>query len=128
MKPSCSISFEVYGENFTPSRFAIPFSKSHDVGAIAGFGKYKDQPFPYGSASYLVPDLIPKSSAFEHLVSVFESKLDELVALGATEWHVSIGRYYSSQCNEEYSLEELGFLLRLRCGFTYSAYEITNEE
>jgi len=128
MKSPWLISLEIYGAKFTPSRIAIPFSRCHDQGVIGQRGRYRDQPLPYGSASYVVPDSVPRNEAFEHLVSVFESKLEELESLGATEWHVSIGRYYYVQCNEDYSMEELSLLLRLRCGFTYSAYTISEEE
>ncbi|HXT12888.1 MAG TPA: hypothetical protein VN873_15100 [Candidatus Angelobacter sp.] len=55
---------------------------------------------------------------------MIEPLLPAIRAAGATERHISIGRFYFAQCNEEYSLEELQMIARLGCGFTYSAYAL----
>ena len=128
MKLPWSITFEVSGERFFPSRLSIPFTRQHDPGGVGKFGRYRGMPVPYGAATYQVPDSVPRLSVFQHLVSVFEAELDRLVEAGATDWHISVARYYWGQCNEEYSLEELGLIARLKCGFIYSAYEVPDEE
>ncbi len=122
MKSPWQISFRIQGQNFLPAKLNLPFTKQHQPGDIASFGLYRGQPYPYGSASYEIPPEITRENAFSHLVQIFEQHLDSLTAHGAEDWHVSIGRFYISQCNEELSLEEIQLLARLRCGLTYSAY------
>ena len=63
-----------------------------------------------------------------HIVETIEPVLPAIREAGASQWHVSIGRYYYAQCNEEYSLEELQLITRLGCGFTYSAYTVSEDE
>ena len=122
------ISFEIWGESFFPSRVPFGFTASHDPGSIGTCGRYRGVPTPYGSAHYEVPATIDRKMAFMHLVDEFEPLLQVLKENGAERWNVSIGRYYFSQCNEEYSLEELVLISRLQCGFAYSAYMITEQE
>jgi hypothetical protein len=91
-------------------------------------GRYKGQPVPYGSASYVVPPSIPNDNRIVHIVQTIEPVHADIHAAGASEWHISIGRYYYAQCNEGYTLEELKMIARLGCGFIYSAYNVTEEE
>jgi hypothetical protein len=128
MKTRWRISMEIQGDYFRPSLLSIPFSDQHDTGAIGKFGKYRGLPTPYGAASYIVPHELLRPNLFKHLADVFEHRLDDLRKAGATSWHVSIARYYWAQCNEDYSAEDLEMLRKLKCGFTYSAYSITEEE
>jgi len=79
---------------------------------------------PYGSARYLAPPSVPNAQRIRHIVQMIEPLLPAIRAAGATERHISIGRFYFAQCNEEYSLEELQMIARLGCGFTYSAYAL----
>jgi hypothetical protein len=83
---------------------------------------------PYGSARYVVPPSVPNTDRIKHVVQVIEPVLAQIRSAGATDWHISIGRFYYAQCNEEYSLEELQLIARLGCGFTYSAYSVTEDE
>lgn len=83
---------------------------------------------PYGSASYVVPPAIPNTDRIKHIVHAIEPILADIRGAGATDWHISIGRYYYAQCNEEYSLEELQLIARLGCGFIYSAYSVSEDE
>jgi hypothetical protein len=128
MKTRWQISLEIQGDYFRPSLLNIPFSDQHDTGAIGDCGKYRGLPTPYGSASYVVPDELLRPQFFKHLVDVFGNRLIDLRKAGATDWHVSIARYYWAQCNEGYSFEDLEMLSKLKCGFIYSAYSITEEE
>jgi hypothetical protein len=122
------VSFEMWGKGFRPSRVPFRFTEQHDPGAIGTVGRYRGEPLPYGSASYVVPASVPNTDRIKHAVQIIEPLLAGIRDAGATDWHISIGRYYSSQCNEAYSLEELQLIARLRCGFTYSAYSVTEED
>jgi hypothetical protein len=122
------VSFEMWGERFRPSRVPFRFTEQHDPGVIGTVGHYRGKPLPYGSASYVVPASVPNADRIKHTVQVIEPLLASIREAGATDWHVSIGRYYSAQCNEAYSLEELQLIARLGCGFAYSAYSVTEEE
>ena len=117
------ISFEMWGEKFHPSQVSFQFTTQHDPGVIGTRGKYRGRPVPYGSASYVVPKSIPRSEGIKHLVMIVEPILNAIEVAGATEWNVHIVRRYADQCNEEFSREELALITRLRCGFTYAAYE-----
>lgn len=122
------LSFEIWGENFHPSRVPFEFTKEHDPGVIGTRGRYRDLPIPYGSATYEVPRSVPEPERILHISETFHPLLASLKESGATRWHISIGRYYWGQCNEDYSLEELQAVTRLECGFIYSAYEVSQEE
>ena len=122
------VSFEMWGEEFRPSRVAFQFTEQRDPGVIATVGRYRGQPVLYGSASYVVPPSIPNAVRLRHVVHTFEPVLADIRAAGATDCQISIARYYHAQCNEEYSLEELQLIARLGCGFTYSAYRVSEAE
>ena len=122
------VSFEMWGEGFRPSRVLFRFTEQNDPGVIGTVGRYRGKPLPYGSASYVVPASVPNADRIKHTVQIMEPILASIRDAGATDWHVSIGRYYFAQCNEAYSLEELQLIARLGCGFVYSAYSVTEEE
>lgn len=122
------VSFEMWGENFRPSRVPFQFTEQHDPGVIGTVGRYRGKPVPYGSASYVVPPSILNTQRIRHAVQTIEPVLAAIRAAGATDCHISIDRYYYAQCNEEYSLEELQLITRLGCGFTYSAYSVSEDE
>ncbi len=118
----------MWGEEFRPSRVPFRFSEQHDPGIIGTLGRYRGQPVPYGSASYRVPPSVPNAERIRHIVHIIEPLLPAIREAGATDWHISIGRFYYAQCNEEYSLEELQLIARLGCGFIYSAYSVSEAE
>lgn len=122
------VSFEIWGEEFRPSQIPFEFTEQHDPGVIGTLGRYRGLPTPYGSASYVVPPCIPDGEMLRYLVLTIEPILTAIRAAGATDWHIRIGRYYHEQCNEDYSLDELQGIARLGCGFTYSAYSVTEDE
>lgn len=125
--PWC-ISFQIYGEEFHPSRVPFQFTKQHDPGIIGRRGRYRGRPVLYGSASYEVPSSIPNIDRIRHVVETFEPLLGDIRAAGATEWHIDICRYFNAQCNEAYSLDDLLLIARLQCGFWYSAYSVSKKE
>jgi len=122
------VSFEMWGEDFHPSKVSFAFTKQHDPGIIGTRGRYRGQPVPYGSASYQVPASVRNADRIKYIVETIEPVLPAIRAAGCTDWHISIGRFYYAQCNEEYSLKELQMITRLGCGFIYSAYTITEDE
>lgn len=123
-----SISFLVWGDEFRPSRVPFQFTEQHDPGIIGTLGRYRGQPVPYGKALYHVPPSVPNVVRIRHIVETFEPLMGEIQAAGATDWHISIGRFYNGQCNESYSLEDLKLIIRLKCGFSYSAYSVSKKE
>jgi len=122
------VSFEMWGENFRPSLVPFTFTEQHDPGIIGKRGRYQDQPVPYGSASYVVPPAVRNADRIRHIVETIEPLLPAIREAGATQLHISIGRFYYAQCNEEYSLEQLQMIARLGCGFIYSAYTVSEDE
>ena len=122
------VSIVIWGERFYPSRVPFTFTDQHDPGVVGSVGRYRGQPLPYGSASYVAPPSIPNTERIGHVVRTIEPILPAIREAGATRWHVSIGRYFAKQCNEDYSLEQLQLIARLGCGFAYSAYEVSEEE
>jgi len=102
-----------------PSRVPFKFTECRDA-AIGLTGN--------GDASYVVPASVPNCERIRHVVETFEPLLPALREAGATDWYISIGRFYCAQCNEAYSLEELQLIARLGCGFTYSAYSVSEDE
>lgn len=125
--PWC-ISFEIYGEEFHPSQVPFQFTKQHDPGVIGTIGRYRGQPVPYGKARYDVPPSVPNVDRLKHIVETFEPLIGDIQAAGATNWDISIGRFYNGQCNEGFSLEDLKLIIRLKCGFSYSAYSVSKKE
>ena len=63
--PWC-VSFEIWGEEFRPSRVPFGFTAQHDPGVIGTVGRYRGQPMPYGSASYAVPPSVPNRERITH--------------------------------------------------------------
>jgi hypothetical protein len=122
------ISIQIQGDKFVPSRVPFEFTEQHDPGVLGTTGRYRGLALPYGSAGYDVPSSIPVKNRIEYLVRTIKPLLPAIREAGATDWHISIGRYYYAQCNEEYSLEELQLIAQLGCGFTYSAYSVSEEE
>jgi hypothetical protein len=122
------VSFHIWGEQFKPSQIDFAFSDAHDPGIIGQSGKYRGQSVPYGSATVRVPSHIPNEERIRYIVTAALPLLPKLEQAGATDWHLDIGRFYSTQCNEEYSAEELALMSQLRCPLDYSAYQVSEEE
>ena len=122
------VAFDIWGEDFHPSKVPFAFTRQQDPGAIGTRGRYKGQPEPYGSASYEVSPSVPNASRIRHIVETIEPLMSAIRAAGASRWYINIGRFYCEQCNEEYSLDELQMIARLGCGFIYSAYSVSEDE
>jgi hypothetical protein len=123
-----NISFHAWGEQFRPSQIDFTFTEAHDPGVAGKLGRYRDQPVLYGQAVIGVPHHVPNKERIRYIVGVALPLLPELKRAGATEWYLDIARYYSSQCNEEYSTEELALIAQLQCPLLYSAYSVSEEE
>lgn len=122
------IAFHVSGEKFQPITVNYTFTRSFDAGTIQKEGRYQDQPMPYGSATIIAPKEIPNQERISYIVKTAQVLLPELIKAGATEWYVDIGRFYSNQCNESYSNEQLALLATLKCHVNYSAYRVSKKE
>lgn len=121
------ISFHAYGTQFRPSEIAYPFTSSTEPGTIGIKGRYRDKPVPYGSIIIEVPRQIPNNKRIEYIVRTVLPLMPDLKRAGATEWYLNIGRFYSSQCNEAFSTEELKLLASLDCPLQYSAYKVSKK-
>jgi hypothetical protein len=122
------ITFNAKGESFTPSKIVFPFSKANDAGEIGKSGYYKDRPIPYGSIVIEVPKEVPNEERLSYIVNLAQPLIPEIAKVGATDWSLDISRYYLTQCNEEYSANELKLLASMNCPLTYSAYKVTEDE
>jgi hypothetical protein len=122
------ISFHAWGEQFYPSKINYSFSEAHDVGMFGTWGRYKNQSAPYGSAVIRVPPNIPNEERIAYLVNMVLPLMPYIIQAGGTFCKLDIGRYYSTQCNEELSAKEIALIARLGCPLTYSAYQVSEEE
>ena len=122
------ISFHIMGEQFRPSQMTFAFTEAQDPGEEGVLGRYRGTPIPYGWAIIRVPSNIPNQDRIEYLHAAVLPLLPELAQAGATDWTLDIGRYYSTQCNEELTADQLTLIAQLRCSLTYSAYQVTEVE
>ncbi len=117
-----SVAFHAIGESFYPSQIDYAFSRSHDPG-LSPNGRQQ-----VGSATIEVPASIPNEDRIKYLVNLVLPLMPSILQAGADEYYLNIGRFYSTQCNEELSAEEIAFIARLNCGLIYSAYQVSEEE
>jgi hypothetical protein len=122
------ISFDAWGLQFYPSRINFSFSEAHDTGMVITKGRHKNQPANYGSAVIQVPPNIPNEERITYLVNIVLPIMPDILKAGATDCKLDIARYYSTQCNEELTADEIALIARLRCPLTYSAYQGSEEE
>lgn len=122
------IRFYAQGKQFTPSHINYSFTQAFDAGTIMERGRYANQPAPYGVIVIEAPKEIPNRDRISYVVKAAQSILSELIQAGATEWYLDIGRFYSTQCNESYSNEELALMASLNCHLNYSAYKVSKKE
>ena len=121
------VSFHADGTQFRPSQINYPFTTSIEPGTIGKEGRYRDKPVPYGSIVIDVPRQIPNDKRIKYIVRTVLPLVPELKRAGASDWYLNIGRFYSSQCNEAFSTEELKLLASLDCPLHYSAYKVSKK-
>ena len=122
-----TISFHAVGNRYNPSRVPFAFATQHDVGDLARLGRYKGQVYPYGSSEVKVPDDLPWGEKIPALVEVVRPLLPLMRAEGADDFRVSAGYFHDSQCNLEFTPEELKLLASLDCVFLLSCYPVDRE-
>ncbi|MHC1733363.1 MAG: hypothetical protein AB9888_15200, partial [Bacteroidales bacterium] len=108
--------------------FVRRFTHAVDPGTYEKTGVYSRKPIPYGFIVIGMPREIPYAERIHYLVKLVQPLLPVLIQAGATEWYVDIARYYSTQCNESLSNEQLALLASLNCPLHYSAYCVSEEE
>ena len=123
-----SIRFHALGAQFKPSQINYSFTEAFDAGAIMEKGHYANKPAPYGTIVIEAPKEIPNQDRISYVVRAAQSILPELIQAGVTKWYLDIGRFYSTQCNESYSSEELALMASLNCHLNYSAYKVSKKE
>lgn len=122
------ISFHIWGEQFMPSSVDFQFTEFYDAGSIRDRGRYRGLPSPNGAAYIEVPSHIPNLERIKYIVETVLPILPELRRAGATDFKLDIGRFYSTQCNEELSAEQIALIAQLNCPLTYSAYQVEEAE
>lgn len=125
---SWKITFNIIGDEFSPSKILMDFFEKNEPNDISNFGRFKGEKYNYGSATYLVKHEISRLEKFKHLADTFEPLLEELKKYGAENWYILIERLYFEQCNEELDFEEIQQISRLKCSVAYSAYNVSEEE
>ena len=120
--------FQARGSAFHPRAAGLKFVESFEPGALATFGGSRGTVVPYGAALYAVPNLphTDRQSDFHAVFTHLQSVLPALRNAGATEFILHLHRAFPSQCNEEFTREELRLLASLDCHFFYEARH-TNE-
>lgn len=122
------ISFHAKGEFFRPSNVDFPFTESFDYGDVVDRGRHRNEPKPHGYAVIEVPTSIPNEKRLTYIATLVLSLLPRLKQAGMETGYVNIGRYYSTQCNEEYTAEEIALLAQLNCPLIYSAYAVSEDD
>jgi len=122
------VTFEIYGETYSPQKVNFKFTEENEPNDIATTGRNKGLKYGYGSSTYLVPKQIERAKIFSHLAKIFVPILKELKDAGAENLHIDIARIYHLQCNEELGIEEISEIAKLNCAISYSAYSGSQED
>lgn len=122
------IEFYATGDHFKPGEVNYAFTRSMDAGTIQQEGYYQNKPVPYGFITIEAPKHLPNGERIAYVVKEAQTLLPDLIRAGATEWRLNIGRFYSAQCNEAYTSEELTLISSLHCPLYYSAYKVSKKE
>lgn len=122
------ITFDIWGEFFSPKIVDFKFDDTNERGDIHTIQPFRGKVMNYGSATYVVPLAIIQINPFKHLADTFEPLLPILIKAGATQWNIYVGRIYFEQCNEEISFEDISHIARLKCSLAYSAFKKSYEE
>ncbi len=120
--------YHASGDFFKPSEVDFSFTQSFDYGDIVDHGHHRNEPKPYGYAIIEVPPSVPNEDRLIYIAKLVSSLLPKLKQAGMETGYVNIGRYYSTQCNEEYSTEEIALLAQLNCPLIYSAYLVSEDD
>jgi len=116
------LSFRARGDRYKPSQIGFAFASQHDVGDPATRGRYKGAVYPYGASEIRVPDSVPRSEIVSFLVESVKPLLPAMTKAGADDFYVSAAYYFETQCNLEFSPDELAKLASLGCTFALSCY------
>jgi hypothetical protein len=120
---------EIRGANFFPSRVPFQFTKAWDpLTRPVTRGPHKGEFYPWGEANFAVPPTAPTVNRLKFLADIMAPLLPTLREHGAESWTVWIVRYYSAQCNESWTSDEISALARLNCNVCYSAYTVSDAE
>jgi hypothetical protein len=111
-------SIQFRGEAFRPGQAeqltGLAFTEKNEVGDIAKAGRYKNQPLPYGWASFESPDEVEVPDRVLWLARQWAGKIDLARQCGAEDIHFWVGYFYDDQCNCDLSVEEIKAINRCR--------------
>lgn len=128
IKLTASIQFR--GEVFRPGQAeqltGLLFTEKNEVGDSAKKGRYKNQPTPYGAASFDVPNEIAWSDRVLWLARQWTGKIDLARQCGAEDIHFWVGYFYDDQCNCNLSVEEIKAINVLSIPYLFSVYQVND--
>ena len=128
LRITTSINF--WGANFDPIRVeqetGLLFTSKEEVGSVANYGRYKNQPLPYGSARFDAPETIGRDEHVLWLAGKWAGKIDIARACGAEDIHFWVGYFYDTQCNCALSVEEIEAINELGIPYLFSVYQVDN--
>ena len=117
-----------WGTAFDPTRTeqetGLLFTNKQEVGAIALFGRYRNQPLPHGSASVEAPESIEWPDRVLWLARQWVGKIEIARACGAQDIHFWVGYFYTGQGNCSLSVEEINAISALAIPYLFSVYQV----
>jgi hypothetical protein len=118
-----AFTFQARGDGFHPSAVGVAFAESFEPGTQATFGSSRGAVVPFGAALYTVPPLARhgRESDFHAVFAHLQSLLPTFREAGATEFILHLRRDFPSECNEEFTREELRMLASIDCHLFYEA-------
>lgn len=117
----------VEGASFQPllveQQTGILFSKKAEAGSIGTIGRYRGIPVPYGFAELMCSSPQVDSMLPAAFVRDVEAIVSSSVLHGATSIVLHIDVAFQTQCNLEFSPQDLAELSRLGVVVTVSCFE-----
>lgn len=121
---AASVAF--WGEAFQPGRAeeltGLVFTGKNEVGDITQTGRYKNQPLPYGWASFEPPAQAEWKVLW--LAQQWAGKIDLVRQCGAEDIHFMVDYLHDGQCNCSLSVEEISAINALSISYWFSVYQV----
>lgn len=122
------IQCQIDGRRFSPvqaeRRTGLRLDEKMEVGDIEKLGRNRGKSLLTGSC-LLVPEGLPRSAygpRLEKLITVLESHIGALRKCGATNFVIQMSVAYDSQCNLEFSPDEMKRLSQLDIPLAVTCY------
>ncbi len=122
------ISCCIQGESFSPLSAekvtSLPFSDKCEVGQLGKVGRFKGIPIPYGSCVLRFTEMssLPYGPRLEQMISSLEKNIISLKKCGAQDFVLRLVVSYETQCNLEFSPEEMNRIAAMGIHLTVTCY------